>query len=449
MNQPSPGATPTTPPPAAATGPVPGEPSPQSELEFISELCTVVAETSQLMPILDWLVGKCARLLSADFCSIKLLTGEAGTAQTIVLGRREQGIEAGNATWHPAVKASVMGFLLSQPGELASADLQADARFPGIRRVPGPVRAVLAMPLKVDGRITGMIAVSNSQPGREWSRHDVRLLGIVASHSASVIEKARLREEAEIKRRLELEREALEKELLVAHDIQMRLVPAAPMAMGAWRAEGRLVPARQVGGDLYDYFAIDPGRAALLIADVAGKGVPAALLVSTVAGTVRAFADGRLTPREVVSQVNRAAVRSSAAGKFVTFFYAELDHANGRLRFVNAGHNHPRLRRADGTLEPLATGGLPLGLFEDAAFEEGERTLGPGDGLLLFSDGISEALDSFEQEYGEDRLEAAWREHGPGPCAAVLDRVYDDVIAFRGAAAQNDDMTMVVVAPTA
>jgi len=427
--------------------PSPSEPSPQSELEFISELCAVVAEQSELRPILDWLVYKSSRLLSAEECSIKLLTGDADMARTLIFDSRRAGIEAGSSTWHPALKASVMGYLMSHPGELASGDLKDDARFPGLRQVPGSVRAMLALPLKVDGRITGMIAVSNGQPGRDWSRHDVQLLGIVASHSASVIEKARLREEAEIKKRLELEREALEKELRLARDLQMRLVPAAPLTLGAWRAEGRLVPAKQVGGDLFDYFAIDGERAAVLIADVAGKGVPAALLVSTVAGSVRAFADGRAAPREVTERVNRAVVRSSAAGKFVTFFYAELDHARGRIRYVNGGHNHPRLRRADGRIERLETGGLPLGLFEGAVFEEGEIPLAAGDGLLLFSDGISEAVDSFEQEYGEERLEEMWTTHGPGPSAVVLDRLYDDVLRFRGAAAQNDDMTMLVVSP--
>ncbi len=421
------------------------DPEPQDEIEFISELCSVVAEQSELQPILDWLVHKSTRLLSAEECSIKLLTGGTGVAQTIIMDSRRGGIEAGSSSWHPAIKASVMGFLISQQRELASPDLQADARFPGLKNVPSPVRAVLAMPLKVDGHVTGMIAVSLSQPGREWSRQDVRLLGIVASHSASVIEKTRLRAEAEAKRRLELEREAMDKELSVARDIQMRLVPDSPLAMGSWSAEGRLVPARQVGGDLYDYFVIDASRAAVLIADVAGKGVPAALLVSTVASAVRAFADGRHTPKDVVEQVNRAAVRSAAAGKFVTFFYAELDHATGRLAYVNGGHNYPRLRRASGELVSLDKGGMPLGLFGDAPFEQGELEFSAGDALLLFSDGVSEAMDSFHQEYGEDRIEELWRLHGPATTA--LDRIYEDVLQFRGAAAQSDDMTMVVVSP--
>jgi len=419
---------------------------PQDEIEFISELCAVVAEQSELQPILDWLVHKSTRLLAAEECSIKLLTGGTGVAQTIIMDSRRGGIEAGSHTWHPAIKATVMGFLMAQQSDLTSPDLQSDTRFPGLKNIASPVRALLAMPLKVDGRVTGMIAVSNSQPGREWSRQDVRLLGIVASHSASVIEKTRLRAEAEAKRRLELEREAMDKELSVARDIQMRLVPSAPLTMGSWRAEGRLVPARQVGGDLFDYFAIDDSRAAVLIADVAGKGVPAALLVSTVASAVRAFADGHHTPKDVVEQLNRAAVRSAAAGKFVTFFYAEVDFARGRLVYVNGGHNYPRLRRASGELVLLATGGMPLGLFEAAPFEQGQLDFGAGDALLLFSDGISEAMDAFQDEYGEERIDALWREHGPA--ATALDLIYEDVLRFRGSAAQNDDMTMVVVSPS-
>ncbi|HXS83300.1 MAG TPA: GAF domain-containing SpoIIE family protein phosphatase [Methylomirabilota bacterium] len=431
--------------------PTPSTPDalPQGELEFITELCAVVAEQSELQPILDWLVHKSTRLMGADECTIKLLTAGGDTAKTIIFDSRRSGIEAGSRSWAPAIKASVMGFLLSQPGELASPDLLADARFPGLKSLQTPVRALLALPLKVDGRVTGMIAVSSAQPGRQWTRHDVQLMSIVATHSASVIEKARLRVEAEEKRRLELEREAMEKDLRIARDIQMRLVPAEPLALGPWRAEGRLVPAKQVGGDLYDYFALDAQRAAVLIADVSGKGVPASLLVSTVASTVRAFADGQLSPKKLVEQVNRATVRSSAAGKFVTFFYAELDHAQGRLHYVNAGHNFPRLRRASGEVLSLETGGTPLGLFEGLPYEQGEQPFAGGDALLLFSDGISEAVDGFNQEYGEDRLEALWKQHGAGPTAQTLDLVYDDVIRFRGSAPQNDDMTMVVVSPAA
>src|SRR5262249_26653496 len=183
--------------------------------------------------------------------------------------------------------------------------------------------------------------------------------------------------------------------------------------------------------------------------DVAGKGVPAALLVSTIASTVRAFAEGRLSPKALVEQTNRAAKRSVAAGKFVTFFYAELDHAHGRPPYVNPGPHHPRPPRPPREVVALGAGGLPLGLFDGMPYEEAELPFQPGDALLLFSDGLSEAVDSFNREYGEDRLEELWKVYGHGPAAATLDRVYEDVAQFRGAAAQNDDMTMVVVSPAA
>src|SRR5262249_26144625 len=161
-------------------------------------------------------------------------------------------------------------------------------------------------------RITGMVAVSDARPGRAWTKQDVQLLSIVASHSASVIEKARLRAEAEAKRRLEQEREAIEKELMIARDIQMRLGPAPPPRLGGWRLEGGLVRAKQVGGDFYDYWTLADGTGVVVIADVAGKGVPAALLVSTVQSAVRAFAGRQLAPRELVEQLNRTVVRSAA-----------------------------------------------------------------------------------------------------------------------------------------
>jgi sigma-B regulation protein RsbU (phosphoserine phosphatase) len=140
-------------------------------------------------------------------------------------------------------------------------------------------------------------------------------------------------------------------------------------------------------------------------------------------------------------------VRSNTSGKFVTFFVAFVDHENGRLDYVNAGHNYPRLRRADGTLEPLTAGGLPLGMIEGTAYEAASVAFGKGDALLLFSDGISEAIDSFTNEYGEERLDELWRTSPMEAPAQTIERVMADVIAFRGAAAQNDDMTTVVLAP--
>ena len=419
----------------------------QAEMQFITELCTVVAGNSELQPILDWIAQKTTILLNAEECSIKLLGADQLSTHTIIFDSRRVGPEAGSTSWPGPLRTSVMGFLMVNRSELATADILADSRFPGLRAVQSSIRALLAVPLLVDGRITGLLAVSDATPGRDWSKSDIGLLSIVASNSAGVIEKARLRVEAEAKRWLELEKEKMEKELLLARDIQMRLVPEASLEHGPWIVDGRVIPAKQVGGDYYDDVPGGEGRLGLVIADVSGKGVPAALLVSTVQGTLRAFSDGRMSASDIIAQVNRAVVRNTAGGKFVTLFYAEADPAAGQLRYVNAGHNYPLLRRADGTVETLQVGGVPLGLFEGSPYPEGCVPFGAADALLLFSDGITEAIDALQQEYGDERLERLWAGAAGVPPSELIGQLMAAVAEFRGDTAQNDDMTTVVVGP--
>src|SRR5262249_27196915 len=156
----------------------------------------------------------------------------------------------------------------------------ADSRFPGLKNVTSRVRAVLAAPLRVENRVTGMLAVINRTPGRSWTPEEVQLLSIVASYSGEAIEKARLRAEAEEKRRIEEEQKRYESEFAQARDIQMTLVPAGPLVVGPWETRGRVIPARHVGGDYFDYFALGPDRFGVTIADVSGKGLPAAIMMS-------------------------------------------------------------------------------------------------------------------------------------------------------------------------
>jgi sigma-B regulation protein RsbU (phosphoserine phosphatase) len=417
-----------------------------AEINFLSELSVVVASNTELKPILDWVVQKTTGLLRADEGSIKLLGADAGTptAKTII---RKQSVGVDSGSWELPVATSVMGFLLHKGEPLATPDLLADERFPGLRRVQTRVRAVAAVPLRVGNRVTGMLAVTNNQPGRLWSNDEIQLLGIVAMNSAGVIEQARLRVEALEKERLEQENKRMERELDLARDIQMSLVPSQPLPLGPWEILGRVVPARQVGGDYYDYFPLDETRAALTIADVSGKGVPASLLMASVQASLRAFCDGRQPIPEAIQRVNQSVCRSASGGKFITLFYAELDAANGVLRYTNAGHNYPMLRRADGTVEELTTGGLLLGLFDTATYEQGEVPFGPGDALLLYSDGLSEAADTRGEQFGEDRLRTAFDSSQALPPADVIPQLFEAIGTFRGSAGQGDDMTAVVVLP--
>jgi len=412
-------------------------------LQFLSELGQVVASNTEMQPILDWIVSKTTSMLGAEEGSIRLVeaSGEPGGGQTFIR-RQAGGHESGS--WPRAVAMSVMGYLLHHGDRIASVDLLNDERFPGLRGIESRVRSILAVPLRVDNRVTGIIAVTQSQPGRHWSESDNQLLAIVAGHSAGVIEQARLRAEALEKQRLEEERRRLERELNLARDIQMSFIPSRALRTGGWEILGRVVPARQVGGDAFDYFMVEHGRLCFAIADVSGKGVPAALLMSNVQASLRAFCDGRHNVPDAVRHINQSVARS-ASGKFITLFYGELESATGRLRYTNAGHNYPLVRRKAGAVEELREGGLPLGLFEDADYQQGEIVLAPGDSLLLYSDGISEAIDIRGQEFGEDRLTAFWKERGVRAAGQVIEDVLGEVERFRGTAAQSDDMTVVVL----
>src|SRR5687767_12694929 len=203
----------------------------QAALDFLGQLTQVMVSNTQLQPILDWIVEKTSAMVSADEGSIKLLGPEmmAAAPHTIVRKPRP-GLESGS--WEPPVSMSVMGFLLMKGETLSSSDLLTDPRFPGLKSVNSRVRAVLAAPLRAENRVTGMLAVTNRAPGRVWTPEEIQVLTIVATYSAEAIEKARLRAEAEEKRRYEEEQKRYESEFSQARDIQMKLVPSTSLVVG-------------------------------------------------------------------------------------------------------------------------------------------------------------------------------------------------------------------------
>ncbi len=413
-------------------------------LHFLAELGQVVASNTELQPILDWVVLKTAEMLEADEGCLRLLEGDATmpTSRTMIK-KQTQGIVSGS--WPPAVAMSVTGYLLHRGDHVATPDILADERFLGLRGIDTRIRSLLAVPLRLENRITGLLAVTEATPGRRWTPDDIELLAIVAGHSAGVIEQARLRVEAEGKKRLEEEARRLEREFEQARATQMRLVPERPLRLGVWEVAGRVTPARRVGGDSYDYFVIGGQRLGFSIGDVSGKGLPAALLMMTAQGYLRVFCNSDRPLPEKLGLLNQSVTRSAEPGKFITLFYGELDPEAGVLRYVNAGHNYPLVRRRDGRLEPLMEGGLMLGFAEDVAYEQGQASLAPGDALLLYSDGASEAMDPRRQEFGEERLQEAWRRCATLAPEAAVSCLMSELESFRAGAAQSDDITLVVL----
>jgi len=254
---------------------------------------------------------------------------------------------------------------------------------------------------------------------------------------------------AELKGALERERRAaaerLERDVRIAQEVQARLFPQRPPRSAAVDLHGLCRPARGVAGDYYDFLDLGTGRLGLAVGDVAGKGISAALLMASLQGALRSHAalspDGE--PVEAVRVINAQLHARTDSRRFATFFWGVFDSRSRTLRYVNAGHNPPMLLEPDGALERLRTGGPPLGVFSEASYRQGAVEIRPGATLLVFSDGITEAPDPDGEEFGDARLERAFRDAAPGGAASICDAVLASVFEFQAGVPPEDDMTVV------
>lgn len=308
------------------------------------------------------------------------------------------------------------------------------------------IRNVLCAPLRMvryvdhteslgDSRQIGVLYLDSRQRQSFRSSSMQTALETLANEAAVAIENARLYREAR-------ERQKLEQDLHTAQQFQQALLPKTAPALGYFDAAASMLPCRMIGGDFYAYEPLRDGMLGFTLGDVAGKGAPAGLLGARIQEIFAAQAPTLVNPAATISAINTTLLRRSLESRFVTMVYGIL-YPDGRLTYCNAGHNHPILVAADGTRR-LETGGLIVGLFDDATFEEETVTLEPDDLLVVFSDGISEANNEQGEEFGDERIIDAVGSAGQDP-AAVLTTLFDRLHAFTGAEPQGDDMTVLIL----
>ncbi len=249
-----------------------------------------------------------------------------------------------------------------------------------------------------------------------------------------------LREQMAIGRR----KRAAKNELVEARAIQQRLIPRESLQVGNYDFACSWQPAGEVSGDYCDIAPLDESHVALCIGDVSGKGLPAALLMSNLQAAVKTNEEANLSPSQLVTNVNRVISQNVSENKFITFFYGVVDTATNRLTYTNAGHNAPLLVRRDGSVFCLSTGGVILGILPDYPFAQGSIDLQPGDQLLLYTDGISEAANADGEEFGEARLQQFLRTIGPRPALSALQQITQVVNDFHPAP-ERDDRTMIMM----
>jgi sigma-B regulation protein RsbU (phosphoserine phosphatase) len=301
-------------------------------------------------------------------------------------------------------------------------------------------RGVAIVPLVAEGHSIGSLVINHRQ-ARLLSDAELSLLRLMANQAAIAIEKARLHEE-EIKRR------RLEDELDLGHQIQLGLLPENVPMIEGWEFAAYYQPARQVGGDFYDFFELagDPMQLGLVIADVAGKGVPAALFMALSRSLIRTKSMSGRLPAGVLSRANRLIYNDSRSKLFLTAFYATLDLRTGWLAYANAGHNRPLWVHGDtGEIDELRAQGRVLGIFENIELEQKEIFIDPGDLLVLYTDGITEAMNAKDQLFGLERLYTLVRANYSANPQELIDAIMATVADFTGGTPQADDLTMFVV----
>lgn len=326
-------------------------------------------------------------------------------------------------------------------------DAYKDSRFyPGIDERTGfRTKSMICMPLRdAKKKIVGVFQLMNkrasgkSRRGGYFTPHDAELLDMLAVHAALAIDKARLHQET-------LEKEAIEKEIEIAVKIQRLLLPEQMPSLDGFDIAAATVPSKRVGGDFYDAIRLGNQKVLLIIADVSGKGVPAAMLVSTMQAWLHAFVETRMDVLQIVERLNKVIHEDSTIDKYITFFICELGLERKVITSVNAGHNYPLLFRPDGTMRQLQKGGISLGMFAEADYAEEEVQLESGDVLVLYTDGVTEAMDKRQNLYGEARFYQCLRQHLGRSARDIQDAVRSDVKSFMKDAPQADDITMMVV----
>ncbi|HEX9935125.1 MAG TPA: SpoIIE family protein phosphatase, partial [bacterium] len=286
--------------------------------------------------------------------------------------------------------------------------------------------------------LVGILVVAEKTSRARFTAEDMTVLSVLANQAAIAAENIHLHQET-------LEKQRIEEDLKLAHEIQKNLLPRSCPRGDRFEFAGYNLPSREVGGDYYDFIPLLDGKIGVVIGDISGKGIPAAILMSNLQATFRISAVQAGSPAETMRIVNNQIVQTTSVEKFATVFYGMYDPARYAFAYTNAGHNCPVVRRADGRYKYLKEGGLVIGVMENVRYRSRQITLAPEDVLVFYTDGVTEARNADEEEFGEKRLLQAIERPYNGSAQSILDSILDAVTDFSSRDVQPDDLTLVVM----
>jgi serine phosphatase RsbU (regulator of sigma subunit) len=403
-------------------------------LALISKVGITLLSSSTLEQTLEQIVSLVFEAVPADRCLLMMRDEHSEDLKVAVARLRDRVGEVGEIR----VSRNVMDEVVIRGKSVLTSDAQHDPRFASGTVVLQGVRSVLAVPLGVSEKVFGIIYADSPIAEGRFTEDHLKVLTTLASVAAIRVENARLVE-------ARLQQERLERELQLAMEIQQRFQPTAPPVVPGYELQGISFPCYEIGGDYYDFIRREDGRLVIALGDVSGKGTAAALVMSSLHGAIHAQTGSHDTLVQTISAVNRYLAENIPPNRFVTLFYAELDPDSGALSFLNAGHNPPLIVHSAGTVEQLASGGLPLGIKADADYREGRTHLQMGDVLVIYSDGVTEAASPSGEEFGPTRLYEVVSRNVDASAAGIRDRIESALTKFSQGTQAADDITLVIV----
>ena len=404
------------------------------ELAILNDVATAITSTQTLNKIIELIVQRCIKHLNVSQGAVMILeeTDNEKPFQTII--RRQ---DSSTEILPYRFDTQLTGWMLKNKSPLLINDINNDDRFSFGDEENLPVKSILSVPMSLQGKMIGLITLFNKKNENGFSEDDKRLLSIISAQSAHVLENARL-----LDREKQLVR--LEEEYRMAGEIQLNILPKEFPQIEGYDIYALNIPAKEVGGDYYDFIKISNNKMVLCLGDITGKGLPAAMLMANLQATLRGQAFTQQTIKEKIKNSNRLLFNSTSNNRFATLFYSELDFANHTFNYCNAGHDPPVNILKNETTR-ITEGGLLLGCFDFAEYEEGNKTFEIGEILVVFSDGIAEAMNEYDEELGEEKLINIIQANLNLSSKEIVDIIVNEVKLHSAKVEQSDDITIMVI----
>ncbi len=405
------------------------------EISTIHDINRMLSSGQEMEPFLKRILEHACHLLGAESGSVMLLTEDKTELEfRVVLGPKATEV----SPYRLALGKGISGWVAANNKPILIPHAYQDERFdPSFDQRSGyRTESILCVPLAHNEQVLGVITILNRLDRQAFTEYDQQMIMTFAAQAAMALENSRLVREV-------LEKERIDQELKIAAEIQQRILPQSIPGHPLWEISTTYVPCKVVSGDYFNVYQRSENQTVLVIADVSGKGVPGAMLVSNMEAALVAFLRSNQSFADIAAALNDHIRLRSAADQYITFFIAEYNHLTHQLYFVNAGHNCPLLVHEDGSYQELSTGDIFIG-FVPWVYHEGQVDIAATDLLLLYTDGLIEAMNAEEEEFGVDRVIDILRESRNKPIAGIRQTILDKVNQFADMTSFEDDLTMIL-----